>query len=193
MRDDRAPGKDSGHDLEAQHSQAIATDGGQDLPRLEYNDTDISTGDVVVDLASGKSLQVVGKSTQSVGEHRETRSDATAEMFGADADEPVFMCVYLPNGEKVSPPSKTYAYPESRLLRYPVEDATEYAGDIQTWLRTAFLDELADGVARSGNDSMAAELVALVGDVYDEEIAATFEEMIRSKGGEMFDLEVADR
>lgn len=160
--------------------QRVMTDGGRDVPEFEYSERGISTGDVVVDLASGKSLQVVGTSTMTVGEHPKTRSDDTAEMFGADPEEPVYSCVFLPDGERVSPPSKTYAYPESRLIRYPVERATEYTGSMQNWLRTAFLNELADGVRRSGNEELRRDLRSLIADVYSEDIADIFEELVET-------------
>jgi hypothetical protein len=160
----------------------ILTDGGRDLPRFVYDDEAISTGDIVVDLASGKALQVVGKSVQTVGEHPQTRSDDTAAMFGAHSAETVFDCVFLPDGEKVTPPTKTYAYPESRLLRYPVENATEYDGDIQTWLRTAFLDELANAAAE--NDRLTAAVSKAVREAYGEDLEATFRELIETKRDE---------
>jgi|GEM_PF-4032499 len=160
----------------------ILADGGRDLPRFVYDDAAISTGDIVVDLASGKALQVVGKSVQTVGEHPQTRSDDTAEMFGAHSAETVFDCVFLPDGEKVTPPTKTYAYPESRLLRYPVENATEYGGDIQTWLRTAFLDELANAAAE--NDRLTAAVSIAVREAYGEDLEATFRELIEAKRDE---------
>lgn len=151
--------------------------------RFEAADSSIATGDVVVDLSSGKSLLVVGKSVQTVGEHPATRSDSTAEMFGADLEEPVFDCVFLPDGEKVTPPSKTYAYPESRLLRYPVERATDFEGSVQIWLRTAWLQELADGVVRSGNEEFERQLWHLIADIYNDEVAEDFERMIAEARG----------
>ena len=159
-----------------------------DIPRLEAAEGEVCTGAIVVDLASGKALQVVGKSAKTVDEHRQTRSDATAEMFDAEPDEAVYQCVFLPDGEKVSPPTKTYAYPESRLLRYPVENATKHAGGIQLWLRSAFIDELAEGVVDdlSFNRQFREELRALLADVYSPDLAETFEELVeahRQDGG----------
>ncbi|WP_181693264.1 hypothetical protein [Natronomonas sp. LN261] len=170
----------------ADRGDSIETDGGQEIPRLEAAEGEICTGAIVVDLSSGKALQVVGKSAKTVGEHRQTRSDATAEMFGAEPDEPVYQCVFLPDGEKLTPPTKTYAYPESRLLRYPVENATEHAGGIQMWLRSAFIDELAEGVADDTSFSFQfeAELRELLTDVYSSDLAATFEELVAVKRGE---------
>ena len=115
------------------------TDGGIDVPQLVSDE--IGVGDVVVDLATGKSLQVLSTAMQSAGEHPQTRSDDTASMFGAEPDEPVYNCVFLPNGERVSAPSKTYAYPDSRLLRYPVEQAHD-GGDTQSIMRTSVVEEL---------------------------------------------------
>ena len=175
---------------ESQVHNRVVTDGGtrvQDLPRLEVADDEISTGDIVVDLSSGKGLQVVGKSSMTVGKHPQTRSDATAEMFDADPDEPVFECVFLPDGEKVSPPTKTYAYPASRLLRYPVENATDHAGGVQIWLRVAFLDEIADAIVddEAFGFQFEAELRELFGDVYSDDIAHLFEEILESKRTEV--------
>jgi len=155
------------------------TDG---VPRLEAAEGEICTGAIVVDLASGTALQVVGTSAQTVGEHRQTRSDATAEMFNAEPDEAVYECVFLPDGGKISPPTKTYAYPESRLLRYPVESATEHAGGIQMWLRSAFIDELAEGVADNPyTDSFEAGLFDLLAYVYSEDLAETFKALVETK------------
>jgi len=152
----------------------------EDIPRLEAAEGEIGTGAIVVDLASGKGLQVVGKSAKTVGEHGHTRSDATAEMFDAEPDEAVYQCVFLPDGEKVSPPTKTYAYPESRLLRYPVENATEHAGGIQLWLRSAFIDELAEGVSRGVGPELECQLRQLLADVYSADLAETFEELVEA-------------
>jgi hypothetical protein len=160
-----------------------------DIPRLKAAEGAICTGAIVVDLASGKGLQVVGKSAKTVDEHRQTRSDAMAEMFGADPDEAVYQCVFLPDGEKLTPTTKTYAYPESRLLRYPVENATEHAGGIQMWLRSAFIGELAEGVVDdlSFDTQFQEELRELLADVYSPDLAATFEELVEAKRREAED------
>lgn len=83
----------------------LVTDGGREyaLPGDDVwqrlGDSDINIGDVVVDLARGKSLQVVSVATQPAGEHDRVRSDRTAELFDTDADGLVFNCVFLPNQE----------------------------------------------------------------------------------------------
>lgn len=88
--------------------------------------TAIESGDVVVDLASGSPMQVVGIASQQAGDHPMVAGDAVGLMFGMDEDDVVYDCVFLPTpGDRLSPPTKTYAYPESRILRYPVENALE--------------------------------------------------------------------
>jgi hypothetical protein len=141
----------------------IVTDGGV---RYEPTDAEHQAGTVVVDLASGQALQVVSVATQPAGEHPQTRSDPTAEMFDSDADEPVYNCVFLPDGEKVSPPSKTYAYPESRLLRYPVERATDGV-DLQTHLRAAMLTQLCE----AADQSQLRALVDLAEAAFGDDVA----------------------
>jgi len=149
-----------------------------EFPDFTHDETGISTGDVVVHLRTGSALQVVSRATQPAGEHPETRFDATSEMFDGNPEELVYNCVYLPGGDHISSPSNTYACPESQLLRYPVEDAVDCTGSIQTWLRTAFLSELADGIRRAGNDKLRRKLTSLVEDVYTSEIAEHFEQLI---------------
>jgi len=108
-----------------------------------YRDAEIGIGDVVVDLSRGTSLQVTSVASKHAGEHPNVRSDPTADMFGVDDHELVFNCVFLPDGDGAfSPPSKTYAYPQSRLLRYPVEEATSRARLQREWL-TNLLEDLA--------------------------------------------------
>jgi len=145
-------------------------DGGDKLisDRYQTGDLAFGIGDVVIDLATGKSLQVVSKSTKTAGSHSEIRSDATAEMFGTDDGDPVYNCVFLPGGsDDVRPPSKTYAYPARRLLRYPVERAAD-GTNIQIHLRTAFLKDLAETAAEM--DALE-DLAAIVEKAYNEQMA----------------------
>lgn len=155
------------------------TDGGQDpSPRYEQTDHEIGTGDVVVDLVSGKSLQVVSRSTATAGEHPQTRSDKTAAMFGADEDDAVYNCVFLPDGEDVRPPSETYAYPEGRLLRYPVEQAAD-GTPLQTHLKAAFLEDLAETAAEQ---CRLSTLYNIVKEAYTEDLAEYIHEWAQASG-----------
>jgi hypothetical protein len=96
------------------------TDGGHEIDR---RDPSCCVGDVVVDLASGASMQLVAVRDEPAVAHERVWSDDTNQLYDPDRDEPVYGCVFLPDGDRISPPSTVYDYPESRLLRYPVERA----------------------------------------------------------------------
>lgn len=87
--------------------------------------TPIRLGSVVLDRARNKPLRVVGRDDRPAAEHPNVDvDDAMAREWGVDENDIVFDCVFLPTGDDaVSSPRKTYAYPESRLTRYPVEAA----------------------------------------------------------------------
>ena len=143
---------------------------------------EIGTGDVVIDLSSGSSMQVVSKLSQRAAEHAKVRSDATNQMFGMEDDDAVFNCVFLPeSGERASAPSKSYAYPESRLLRYPVENATQYE-NIQNELRTLMLEELVDAAfeldqsASEFDEERVQVLLEIVESAYSLDVAKTLHE-----------------
>jgi len=167
----------------------LVTDGGREyaLPGDDIwqrlHESNIGIGDVVVDLARGKSLQVVSVATQTAGEHKQVRSDPTAEMFGTDADDLVFNCVFLPNQDDgISPPSKTYAYPESRLLRYPVEDATPNERLQREWLSNV-LEQLAVVVTKFDDDRQRQGVFRAVDEAFGEDVVETLEEFAEAQGG----------
>lgn len=83
----------------------------------------IRLGSVVLDRARNKPLQVVDRDHRTAGEHPYIDVDGEMErQWGVTESDEVFECVFLPTGEDaVSSPSKSYAYPASRLTRYPVE------------------------------------------------------------------------
>jgi len=165
------------------------TDGGRDhsFPSddlwSDYRDAEIGVGDVVVDLSRGVSLQVTSVATKHAGEHPDVRSDRTAEMFDVDDDELVFNCVFLPDGDDaVSPPTKTYAYPESRLLRYPVEDATPNERLQREWL-TNLLEEIVVEADRLG-EAHRESVLDVVAQAFGDNIADLAEEFAEAAGGE---------
>ncbi|SFP91831.1 hypothetical protein SAMN05216277_11215 [Halolamina pelagica] len=148
-----------------------------------YRDAEIGVGDVVVDLSRTTSLQVTGVASKRAGEHPKVRSDRTADLFGVDEDELVYHCVFLPDGDDaISPPSKTYAYPASRLLRYPVEEATPNERLQREWL-TNVLEEL----AVEANELGAQQRICLrevVSNAFGSEVAGLLEEFVEAAGGE---------
>lgn len=165
--------------------RAVSTDGGTPHATIADAEGEISTGDVAVDLAYTAPVQVVGREEQPAGEHPHTRSDANAELFGVEPDEPVYSCVYLPSPDDgITPPSKTYSFPESRLLRYPVEDATNLAS-IQSHIRVAVLEDLVEAAAEGDDESIltVSELTGLVSEAYGEDVSELVPELLDSVRG----------
>ncbi|MFB6071119.1 MAG: hypothetical protein ABEJ76_08860 [Halanaeroarchaeum sp.] len=139
---------------------------------------EILAGDVVIDLSQGIPLQVVSQSTKTAGEHEYTRGDRVAEMFGVEADEPVYECVFLPTPEdQISPPKRTYSYPESRLVRFPSEAGTTL-DRLQTELRSRALRSLVD----AADEDLRGAILALVEDVYDDRTADLLAELAEARG-----------
>jgi hypothetical protein len=85
----------------------------------------IRLGSVVLDRARNTPLRVVARDHRDAGEHPEVDvDDAMAQQWGITEFDDVYECVFLPTGEDaVSSPRKSYAYPASRLTRFPVEAA----------------------------------------------------------------------
>lgn len=88
---------------------------------------EIRVGDIVLDRARNKPLQVVAIATETAAEHDHIDvADPMAQEWGVADDDRVLECVFLPTGDDaVSAPRKTYAYPEGRLTRYPAEVALD--------------------------------------------------------------------
>ena len=91
----------------------------------------LKLGDACVDLATGRTVQVVNLPLQTVGEWSGDNNYDLTDNFanatlGADPNEPVVECVYVasiqsePNGPRGSD-SGGYTFPRSRLARVPVE------------------------------------------------------------------------
>lgn len=102
----------------------------------------IRLGSIVLDRSRNKPLRVVGRDHRRAGDHPDTDvDDAMARQWGVTEDDIVYDCVFLPTGEdKVSSPKRSYAYPEGRLTRFPVEAAFhEDARRIHTQILTEFL------------------------------------------------------
>jgi len=178
------------HDLQVVDTdREPMTDGGREraFPGddlwAEYRDAEIGVGDVVVDLTRGAPLQVTSVATKRAGEHPNVRSDRTADMFSVDDDELVFNCVFLPDSDDpISPPSRTYAYPTSRLLRYPVEEATANARLQREWL-TNLLEELSVEASKLGGRHHRC-FQDLIAEAFSSEVAEITREFAEAAGGE---------
>lgn len=86
----------------------------------------IHVGDVALDLAQGRPVHVVEDCGQTAAEWSEQNNYELTENYGngrlgATDDDAVYEVVYCSNAK--SEPSKTYAMPESRLLRIETEAA----------------------------------------------------------------------
>lgn len=89
-------------------------------------DEAIQVGDVVLDLAQGRPMQVVEDHEMTADEWSEENGydlvgNYGNSRLGAEDSDRVYECVYV--GSIKNEPSNTYAFPESRLARIEVEEA----------------------------------------------------------------------
>lgn len=109
-------------------------------------DPRIKTGDVCIDVVDGAKVQVVGQSAETVAEYRERQEFDLAEykshpLLGVTDDDTVWETVYLP-GSVTHSFNKSYDFPESRLVRIPVEEADPALERIQRKTMTDILSIL---------------------------------------------------
>lgn len=110
-------------------------------------DYPLGVGDVALDLAQGRPVHVVAATSQTVDEWSDANNYRLVENYGNDrlgaaSDDLVFDVVYCSNAK--SEPSKTYAMPESRLLRIETEAADDgrpvYQRAVRDVLTTVFIE-----------------------------------------------------
>ena len=87
---------------------------------------DIQLGDVVIDLAQGRPMQVIEAYDERAAAFSEGKSFDLLEVYGNErlgvtADDRVYECVYCSSIK--SEPSRSYAFPESRIARVDVNAA----------------------------------------------------------------------
>lgn len=87
-------------------------------------DAEIRIGDVVIDLAQGRPMQVVDAYDWDAAEWSDRNDYDLTENYGnarlgAEPSDAVFECVYCSSLK--SEPSNSYAFPESRLARVETE------------------------------------------------------------------------
>lgn len=95
---------------------------------MHGNDYPLGVGDVALDLAQGRPVHVIEATGQTAAEWSDANDYELTENYGngrlgASDDDRVFEVVYCSNAK--SEPSKTYAMPESRLLRIETEAADD--------------------------------------------------------------------
>jgi len=113
---------------------------------------DIQLGDPVIDLANGRSMivleQVAGRADDwSERNDYDLTGNYGNERCGAEPSDAVFECAYVASLQ--SEPSKTYAFPESRLGRPAYERASAEHGRVydlvaRDVLRRLFADARTD-------------------------------------------------
>lgn len=139
----------------------------------------IEPSEIVVDLASHSPLQVVRVDEGPAIEHEKVSLDRTNALFGDLENDRVIHGIFLPtpDDDRLSAPSKPYAYPESRLVRYPV-DRPDLVRNPQDSIREALLEELAIEADRLGIGEEFAEVLA---SVLDAETLHTVNELVDSR------------
>jgi hypothetical protein len=116
--------------------------------------TDIQIGDIALDLCQGRPVHVVDDTGQTAAEWSDANDYDLTGNYGnnrldAAATDRVFDVVYCSSAK--SEPSKTYAFPESRLLRIETERATEEGLPVRERVEVELLEDLFAALIREGN------------------------------------------
>ena len=128
----------------------------------------IRPGDVVLDLAQGRPMQVTERAADSVEEWNEENGADLLDYYGnarlgASYGDRVYTCVYVSNLK--SEPSNDYDFPASRLGRIEVEAAHSDGDRVQDTLRRQTLAQLFFEAA----DEEREDLVTLARDAFEED------------------------
>ncbi|WP_254535268.1 hypothetical protein [Halomarina litorea] len=126
-------------------------------------------GDVALDLAQGRPVQVMDVLDEDAAEWSEQNGyDLTEnyanERLGTSPMDTVYDCVYVNNAR--SEPSKTYAFPESRLLRLEPEAATDDEWPVQERLFIHYFSQLLDAAAALDDSSAVDQLLTVAGNAW---------------------------
>jgi hypothetical protein len=135
-------------------------------------------GSVVIDRSRNVPLRVVDVDHRPAGEHPQVDvDDPMARQWGVTAEDTVYDCVFLPTGEDaVTAPKKSYAYPESRLTRFPVEAALpEDPRRIHTQIIVEFLAAIFEYTQRADEKLGADSDFSWTDTVADAVVAIDFE------------------
>lgn len=146
--------------------------------------TDLHVGAVALDLAQGRPVHIVADTEQTAREWSDANDSELTDNYGngrlgaSDADR-VFDVVYCSNAK--SEPSKTYAMPESRLLRIETEAATDDGRTVNERITVDLLEALFDAAYRSGDDQVLSTLEALADAAADRELITEAHELASVK------------
>lgn len=117
-------------------------------------DRKVRPGDVAIDMAQGSWVYVVGLAAPEVAvwnqENDGNLLDYTGNwLCGATLGDRVYAVVYLGGNGVKSEPSGAYDFPESRLARYPAEEANQDLRRVQTFQVEHLLRELLEDAKRA--------------------------------------------
>ena len=137
----------------------------------------IRPGDVVLDLAQGRPMQVTERVADSVEEWNETNGADLLDYYGnarlgATYGDRVYTCVYVSNLK--SEPSNDYDFPSSRLGRIEVEAAHPERERIQDTIERELLTRMyeialvADKAENGRPDSFVQALNFCVDDAFGD-------------------------
>ena len=148
------------------------TDGGTDVD-------DIRVGDVCLDLSQGRPVQVVEALSQNAAEWSNNNGydllgNYANDRLESEPGDAVFECVYV--GSIQSEPSKTYAFPESRLVRIEVEAGDE-GRRVDERIAVDVLESLFDAALRSGSDETKSVLRNLAQDAFGRDMTSEAREL----------------
>lgn len=134
----------------------------------------LQVGDVALDLAQGRPVHVLEDTGLTAAEWSELNEYELCENYGnarldAAPEDSVFEVVYCSSIK--SEPSKTYAMPESRLVRVETE-AADGGRPVAERVREALLTDLLAEAYQTGNGDLTAALEAVASAVVDEETLA---------------------
>ncbi|WP_049987122.1 hypothetical protein [Halobellus rufus] len=143
------------------------------------NGEEIRVGDVALDVTQGSPVHVLEDTGQTAAEWSDANDYELCENYGnsrcgAEPEDRVYDVVYCSSGR--SEPSKTYAMPESRLLRIETEAADD-GRPVADRVAVGVLEQLFDAAYRSGSDRTLSILEALVQDAVGKDLTTEAREL----------------
>ena len=133
---------------------------------------EIQVGDVCLDLCQGRPVHVIEGTLRTAAEWSNDNGYDLVENYGnarlgTTPNDLVYEVVYC--SDATSQPSKTYAMPESRLLRVETEAADE-GRPVADRVALDVLEGLFDAAYRSGSDRTLSILEALAQDALGKDV-----------------------
>lgn len=156
---------------------------GRGVPHLRNSRSEherqIRPGDVVRDLWGNGWLIAYKKKADTVREYDQQQPDPQPSLLsyegsigvGATEEDAVWACFYVnSNNTLAGGRSGPYDFPESRIVRYAYEATDGFKGGrFQDHIQMQVLEQVADAVLRSGNETLRGQMEDLLADAFDSE------------------------